>query len=70
MLVGLGGQAVATVQAAAFEHLSSVSSGHALAETMYTHTAADLGLVRSFRHKLSSQKKIIAIPSLGNVAAC
>jgi len=69
MLVGLGSQAVTTTQAAAFQHFASVSGGHAFAKTMYTHAAADLWLIRSFRHKLSSHKKIIAIPLTGNEAS-
>jgi len=69
MLVGFGGQAMATTQASALEHLASSRSRHALAETMYAHAATDFGLIRSFRHIRSSHKKIIAFPDIGNPAA-
>ena len=65
MLVDFDRQAIATTQAAALEHIAPVSGRHALAKSMYAHTAANLGLIRSFWHKLSSHKKIIAVPLLG-----
>jgi hypothetical protein len=34
--------------------LAAIRSGHTLAEAMHAHAAADLGLVRSFRHRISS----------------
>jgi hypothetical protein len=66
MLVGFCGQTMTTTQATALEHLAPTSSRHALAEAMYTHTAAFFGLIRSFRHIRSSHKKIIAFPDIGN----
>jgi hypothetical protein len=60
MLIGFYSQSMATLQTATFEHFAPLSSRHALAKTMHTHAAAFLGLICSFRHKISSQK-IIAI---------
>jgi len=70
MLVGFRSQAIAAAQAAALEHIAPVSGRHALAKAMYTHAPADFRLIRSFRHKLTSHKKIIAISSTGSVATC
>ena len=54
MLIGADGELVAPAQAAAFEHRAPISRGHALAEPMYTHAAADLRLIRSFWHDIRS----------------
>jgi hypothetical protein len=40
MLVGFCGQTMTTTGASALEHFASTSSRHALAEAMYTHSAA------------------------------
>ena len=50
MLVGLNRELIAATQAAALEHITTIGRGHALSETVYTHAAADLGLIRSFYH--------------------
>ena len=50
MLVGSDRQFIAAAQTAALEHVTTIGRGHALSETVYTHAAADLGLVRSFYH--------------------
>jgi hypothetical protein len=50
MFVGGYREFVTTAQAAAFEHGAPIRGGHALAETMYTYTAADFWLIRTFRH--------------------
>ena len=68
MLIGFDGEFVAAFKAAASEHCASVSSGHALAKTVYTHAAADLGLVCSFYHsKYFLIVKMIANPTGGVV---
>jgi hypothetical protein len=69
MLVGFCSQAIATAQATTLEYFASICGRHALAEAMYTHAAADFGLVRSFRHILSFLiQKIIAFPNPGKLA--
>jgi hypothetical protein len=50
MLVGPDSELIAAAQTTALEHITSISRGHALSETVYAHAAADLGLVRSFYH--------------------
>jgi hypothetical protein len=50
VFVHFNGQFMATAKAAAFEHCAPVSRGHAFAETMHTHTAANFGLIRSLWH--------------------
>ena len=50
MLVGFDCELVAALKAAALEHIATISRGHAFSETVYTHAAADLGLVCSFYH--------------------
>jgi hypothetical protein len=51
---------VAATQTAALEHGAPISSRHALAESMHAHAAADLRLVRTFRHSSFLALKIIA----------
>ena len=66
VFVGFDSEFVAPLKAAAFEDCTSVGRGHALAETMHAHAAADLGLVCSFGHAtffLYFSKKMIT-PSL------
>jgi hypothetical protein len=46
------GQAQATLEAAALDHIPAVSSFHASAETVNTDPVANFGLVSSFRHSL------------------
>jgi hypothetical protein len=60
MFVGGHSEFMSTAQAAAFEHGTPIRSGHALAETMHTHTAADFRLIRTFRHSSFLVSKIIA----------
>jgi hypothetical protein len=43
--VAANGQAMASAQTAAFEDLATIGRGHALAEAMHAHAAADLGLI-------------------------
>ena len=50
MVIGGLRQLVAATQSASFEHSAAVSCGHALAESVYAHAAADLRLVRTFGH--------------------
>ena len=50
VFVGSNGKFVAALEAAALEHIAPVGGCHACAETVHTHTAADLGLVRSLGH--------------------
>ena len=50
MFVHRHGQFAAAAQAAALQNRASVSRCHALAKTVHTHTAANLGLIRSFWH--------------------
>jgi hypothetical protein len=50
VFVGLDCEPVAALKAAALEHCTAIRRGHALAKTMHTHAAADLGLVCSFNH--------------------
>ena len=50
MLVGLNSEPIAAAQTAALEHITTIGSGHAFSETVYTHAAADLGLICSFYH--------------------
>ncbi len=50
MLVGLNCESRAAAQTAALEHITTIGRGHALSETVYTHAAADLGLVCSLGH--------------------
>lgn len=50
VFVGSNGKFVAALQAAALENSAPVGGGHARAEAMHTHAAADLGLVRSLGH--------------------
>ena len=45
MLVGSHRQLIATAQAAALKNRSPISRGHAVAESMHAHTAADFRLV-------------------------
>ena len=48
VFVGANCQAVAPFETPALEHLATIGSGHALAEAVNTHTAADMRLVRAF----------------------
>ena len=50
MFVGLNRKFVTALEAAALEHRAAIRHGHALAESMHAHAAADLGLVCSFYH--------------------
>jgi len=50
MFVGSNSESIATAQTAALEHIATIGRGHALSEAVYTHAAADLGLVCSFNH--------------------
>lgn len=50
MLIGFDGKFVAAFKAAALEYSASIGGSHALAKTVYTHAAANLGLVCSFYH--------------------
>ena len=50
MLIGFDGEFVAALKAATLENCASIGRGHAFSETVYTHAAADLGLVCSFYH--------------------
>jgi len=59
--VAANGQTMAPAQAAALEDLATVGSGHALAKAMHAHAAADLWLIRSFRHVRSSLK-VLQLP--------
>jgi hypothetical protein len=43
-------QFLAAAQTAALENRAPISRGHALAEPMHAHTAADLRLIRTFYH--------------------
>jgi hypothetical protein len=52
---------VTASQAAAFENSAPISRGHALAESMHAHSAADLWLVRTFYHFSFLTLKIIAV---------
>ena len=54
VLIRAHGKLVTTAQAAAFEHGAPIGRGHALAKTMHPHSAADLGLICSFRHAVRS----------------
>jgi hypothetical protein len=62
VFVHCNGQLMATAQTAALEYSTPVSSGHTLAETMYTDTAANFRLIRSFWHSFFLVSKIIAVP--------
>jgi len=44
------GQAIAALQAAAFEDITATTGRHTLPETVHAHSAADLGLVSSLWH--------------------
>src|SRR5687768_9497815 len=58
---------MAASQTTALQNCAPISSCHALAETMDAHTAADLRLIRTFRHSSFLTLKIIAsycVPSL------
>lgn len=50
VFVGLDCEFVTALKAAAFEDCAAVSRGHAFAESMHAHAAADLGLVCSLGH--------------------
>lgn len=50
VFVGLDGQFVATLQAAALKDGAPVGSCHAGAEAMHAHAAADFWLIRSLGH--------------------
>jgi hypothetical protein len=50
MFVGSHCEFMAAAQAAAFEHSAPIGRGHALAEAMHTHAAADFRLIRTFGH--------------------
>ncbi len=50
MFVGSNGQFVAPLKAAALENSSPIGGGHARAEAVHTHAAADLGLISSLGH--------------------
>ena len=50
MFVGLNSESIADAQTAALEHVAAIGRGHAFSETVYTHAAADLGLICSFNH--------------------
>ena len=68
MLIGFDGKFVAAFKAAALEYSASIGGSHALAETVYTHAAANLGLVCSFYHsKYFLIVKMIANPTGGVV---
>jgi len=54
VLVRADRELVATAQTAALQHSAPIGRGHALAKTMHAHTAADLGLICSFRHFVRS----------------
>ena len=54
VLIGTHGELVTAAQTAAFEHGAPIGRGHALAKTMHPHSAADLGLICSFRHDIRS----------------
>jgi hypothetical protein len=61
MLVGSHSQLLATAQAAAFQNCAPISCRHAAAESMYAHTAADFGLIRTFRHSSFLTLKILLL---------
>ena len=63
MIVGSHRKPLAAAQAPALEHLAPIGRGHALAETMHAHTAADLRLVRTFHHFSFLTLKIITVSS-------
>ena len=68
MFVGFNSKFMAALQAAALKDVASVGSGHAGAETVHTHAAADLGLVRSLGHStffLLFVEKIITRSPMG-----
>ena len=50
MLVGFYCELVTALKAAALEYCASIGGSHALAKTVYTHAAANLGWVCSFYH--------------------
>jgi hypothetical protein len=61
VLIGSHRQLLATAQAAALENRAPVSRCHAVAETMNSHTAADFGLIRTFRHSSFLTLKILLL---------
>jgi hypothetical protein len=52
---------LAAAQATAFENSAPISRGHALAETMHAHAAADFRLIRTFRHSSFLTLKILLV---------
>jgi hypothetical protein len=50
VFVGLYGKFVTALKAAALEDCAAIRRGHAFAESMHAHAAADLGLVCSLGH--------------------
>jgi hypothetical protein len=60
MLVGGLCQLVAAPQSAALEYCAPIGRSHALAKAMHTHAAANLRLIRSFRHLSFLVSKIMA----------
>src|SRR5512143_1721066 len=54
VVVRAGRQLVTAAQAAALQDCPSVGGGHARAVAVHAHAPADLGLIRSLRHYMSS----------------
>jgi hypothetical protein len=61
MLVGSHRQLLATAQAAALKNRATIRRCHAAAESVYTDTAADFRLIRTFRHSSFLTLKILLL---------
>ncbi len=61
MVVRFDRQLVAAAQTTALKDSAPISGSHTLAKAVYTHTAADLRLIRTFYHFSFLTLKIIAI---------
>lgn len=66
MAVGSHRQAVAAAQAAAFQHLPSISGCHPRTEAMHANTAANFGLVCPFGHIIFLSSLVLATVSCAN----